>query len=243
MFVQATKSKRGDKVYTSYLIRESFRTAQGPRSRTICNISALPESLRELITDSLSGKKFVATQDLELSDALDYGGLAVLDQAWQSFGLEGLFDQVSSVRHRQLLKAMVFGRILFPCSKLSLADHARGSLLAACCGLDQQSEHFDEDELYEAMDGLNAQWVGIEKKLFNQAFKDQSLTLVLYDLSSVYFEGKGPRGLARYGYSRDHRPDRTQVLLAVATDANGVPVHLEVLKGNRSDNTTLHGLL
>uniref|UniRef100_UPI001F1E7B80 IS1634 family transposase n=1 Tax=Candidatus Methylacidithermus pantelleriae TaxID=2744239 RepID=UPI001F1E7B80 len=66
---------------------------------------------------------------------------------------------------------------------------------------------------------------------------------MLYELSSVSFEGDGPEGLAQYGYSRDHRQDRPQVLLAVATDSRGIPIHVEVLRGNRADSTTLTGLL
>jgi transposase len=66
---------------------------------------------------------------------------------------------------------------------------------------------------------------------------------VLDDLTSVYFEGEGPTGIRRDGHSRDHRADRPQVILAVATDARGIPLHLEVLRGNRSDTTTLPGLL
>jgi transposase len=66
---------------------------------------------------------------------------------------------------------------------------------------------------------------------------------VLYDLTSVYFEGDGPQGISRYGHSRDHRSDRPQVILAVAADTQGVPLHLEVLRGNRADTTTLQGLL
>ena len=78
MFVQATQSKRGQKTYVSHLVRESFRTANGPRSRTVCNISALPPVVRELIAAALSGKTCVPLEELELSRALSYGGLAVL---------------------------------------------------------------------------------------------------------------------------------------------------------------------
>ena len=60
MFVQATKCKRGNITYLTYLVRESFRTPQGPRSRTICNITALPPETRELISQSLQGRSFVA---------------------------------------------------------------------------------------------------------------------------------------------------------------------------------------
>jgi transposase len=242
MFVQATRSRRQNKTYVSYLVRESFRSSEGPRSRTVCNISALPPEVRDLVAAALSGQTCVVLEQIELSHALDYGGLAVLREAWQRFGLEKLFAEVPQVRQRQLLQAIIFGRILFPCAKLALVEQASGTLLAAACGLCQQSETFDEDDLYEAMDGLNGRWVPIEKKLYAEAFP-QGVSLVLYDLTSVYFEGKGPEGLGAYGYSRDHREDRPQILLAVATDQEGVPIHLEVLRGNRADTTTLQGLL
>jgi transposase len=242
MFVQATKSKRGNKTYVSYLVREAFRTPQGPRSRTVCNITALPPEVRELITAALAGKPCAPLEGLELSGALNYGGLAVLRDAWQRFGLDRALGAIPDARQRALLQAMIFGRVLCPGSKRALAEQAEGTLLAAACGLDPQAEPFDEDALYEAMDALSGHWVSIEKALYGQAFPDR-VSLVLYDLTSVYFEGKGPSGLGAYGYSRDHRPERPQVLLAVATDSDGVPIHLEVLRGNRADTTTLHGLL
>jgi len=84
--------------------------------------------------------------------------------------------------------------------------------------------------------------VSLEKQLYAQSFP-QGVSLVLYDLTSVYFEGEGPADLSQYGHSRDHRSDRPQVLLAVATDTQGIPIHLAVLRGNRGDTTTLQGLL
>ena len=242
MFVQTTKCTHGGTTYLTFLVRESFRTAQGPRSRTICNITALPPQTRELIAQSLRGHSFVAPEALALTDAWSYGGLAVLHQAWEDFGLARLFSWVCSTRTAGLLQAMVFGRILFPSAKLALVDHARGTLLAAACGLDQASEDFDEDDLYGAMDELNGRWVPLEQQLYAQSFP-QGVSLVLYDLSSVYFEGDGPVGISRYGHSRDHRSDRPQVILAVATDAQGIPLHIEVLRGNRGDTTTLQALL
>jgi hypothetical protein len=242
MFVQATKCKHGRSTYLTYLVRESFRTPQGPRSRTICNITALPQETRQLIAQSLAGQSFISSQSLELPEAWSFGGLAILRQAWDDLGMERLFATVGSSRHAGLLQAMVFGRILFPSAKLALVDQARGTLLAAACGLDQSREDFDEDDLYAAMDELNGRWVPMEKQLYAQGFP-QGVSLVLYDLTSVYFEGNGPAGISRYGHSRDHRSDRPQVLLAVATDAQGVPLHLEVLRGNRADTTTLQGLL
>ncbi len=211
MFVQVTKSRRGDKIYLTYLVRESFRTVAGPRSRTVCNITALPPPVRQLITDSLAGQRFVAAEKIALQQALDYGGLAVLVEAWQQLGLDRLFARIGSPRQRALLQAMIFARLLFPCAKLALAERAAGTLLAPACGL-PADEGFDEDDLYDAMDALTGHWCALEKGLAAESFKEP-VSLVLYDLTSVYFEGAGPKGLGRYGHSRDHRGDRPQMTL------------------------------
>jgi len=241
MFVQETTSRRGKKVYRSYLVRESFRTTKGPRSRTVCNITRLAKDVREVIAQALRGQILVPADELAMSGAFDYGGLAVLVDAWDRYGLDAVLGQVGTPRQRALLKAMALGRLLFPSSKLALREQAEGTLLARACGL-KPDEVFDEDDLYAAMDALSGEWVGMEKALFARAFQDP-LQLVLYDLTSVYFEGQGPFGIGRYGHSRDHRQDRPQVVLAVATDAEGLPIHIEVLRGNRTDNTTLQSLL
>ena len=242
MFVQATKSTRQDgKTYVSYLVRESFRTPKGPRSRTVCNITNLPPATRDLIAASLKGQEVLPTGPLQLETALDYGGLAVLKDAWSRFRLDELLAGIGSVRQRGLLQAMVFSRLLFPCAKLSLAQQAQGTWLPQACGL-AADESFAEDDLYAAMDQLNGHWVALEKQLYQRAFP-QTVRLVLYDLTSVYFEGKGPAHLARYGHSRDHRSDRPQIILAVATDTEGLPLHVAILRGNRNDTQTLQGLL
>ena len=242
MFVQITKSRQGARTYLTYLVRESFRTPKGPRSRTVCNITALPAPTRELIAQSLRGQELVPTDALALPQAWSFGGLAVLRHYWEQMGLDSLLAPVQADRARGLLKAMIFGRILFPSAKLALADQARGTLLAAACGLDQATEDFDEDDLYAAMDELTGRWVGIEKQLYDQSFQP-GVSLVLYDLTSVYFQGDGPAGISAYGHSRDHRADRPQIVLAVAADSRGIPLHVEVLRGNRGDTTTLRGML
>jgi hypothetical protein len=242
VFVQATKSTRQNgKTYVSYLVRESFRTPEGPRSRTVCNITDLPPDTRDLIAASLKGESFLPAQQLQLEQALDYGGLAVLNDAWSRFRLNELFADIGSARQRGLLQATIYSRLLFPCAKLSLAHKAQGTWLAQACGL-EANESFNEDDIYTAMDQLNGHWVSLEKQLYQRAFP-QAVRLVLYDLTSVYFEGKGPDYLARYGHSRDHRGDRPQIILAVATDTEGLPLHVAILRGNRNDTQTLQGLL
>jgi hypothetical protein len=242
VFVQTTTSTRKNgKTYVSFLVRESFRTPSGPRSRTICNITDLPPATRDLIAASLQGQSFLPADQVHLETALDYGGLAVLRDAWSRFRLAELFADLGSPRQRGLLQAVIFSRLLFPCAKLSLTQQAQGTWLAPACGL-AANESFDEDDLYAAMDQLNGQWVRLEKELYQRAFP-QTVRLVLYDLRSVYFEGKGPAPLARYGHSRDHRGDRPQIILAVATDTEGLPLHISILRGNRNDTQTLQGLL
>jgi transposase len=242
VFVQATKSSRKNgKTYVSYLVRESFRTPAGPRSRTVSNITDLPPATRELIIASLQGQSFLPAEQIQLEKALDYGGLAVLNDAWARFRMAELFAHISSSRQRGLLQATIYSRLLFPCAKLSLAQKAQGTWLAQACGL-EPTESFNEDDIYLAMDQLNGHWVGLEKQLYQRAFP-QAVRLVLYDLTSVYFEGKGPEHLAQYGHSRDHRADRPQIILAVATDTEGLPLHVSILRGNRNDTQTLQGLL
>jgi len=242
VFVQTTTSSRKKgKTYVSYLVRESFRTPNGPRSRTVCNITDLPAPTRDLIVASLRGQNFLPVDQVQLHEAIDYGGLAVLNDAWSRFHLDELFANLGSPRQRGLLQAILYSRLLFPCPKLSLAHQAHGTWLAQACGLDPK-ESFNEDDLYTAMDQLNGHWVSLEKQLYQRAFP-QTVRLVLYDLTSVYFEGHGPAHLARYGHSRDHRADRPQIILAVATDTEGLPIHVSVLRGNRNDTQTLQGLL
>jgi len=112
VFVQITKSSRqSGKTYLSYLVRESFRTAEGPRSRTVCNISELPAATRDLIAASLKGQDLLPADQVQLHDALDYGGLAVLNDAWARFELDHFFVDIGSSRQRGLLKAILYSRL------------------------------------------------------------------------------------------------------------------------------------
>ena len=242
MYVQTSKSTVNGKTYRCKTVRESYRTPRGPRSRLVCNISKLPEHVQSAIEVLLKepGGTLVPSGSLGLGEALGLGGVAVLHDAWDRFGLDHVLAGVEDAADRGRLKAMVFGRLLFPGSKLSLKTVSADSALAASCGLRQ--EDLDEDRLYLAMDALSGNWVGIEKGLYREAFPGGA-TLVLYDLTSSYFEGAKDKTLAKYGYSRDHRDDRMQLILALATSPEGVPIHMEVLKGNRADNSTLAPLL
>src|SRR6266478_3384070 len=102
MFVQVTTSRRkGGKTYFSYLVREAFRTTAGPRSRTVCNITDLPAQTRDLIVASLKGQSFVSAQNVQLHEALDYGGLAVLNDTWRRFEVDRFLAAMGSPRQAQ----------------------------------------------------------------------------------------------------------------------------------------------
>lgn len=242
MYVQTSRSTVKGRTYECRTVRESYRTPKGPRSRLVCNISRLPEHVQVAVEALLKdpGGTLVSPGAIGLSEAVGFGGIAVLHDAWNRFDLDRVLCGVEDASGRGRLKAMVFARLLFPGSKLSLKTVSADSALAASCGLRQ--EDLDEDRLYEAMDALSGNWVGIEKGLYREAFPGGA-TIVLYDLTGSYFEGAKRKKLAKYGYSRDHRDDRMQVILALATSAEGIPIHMEVLKGNRGDNSTLAPLL
>lgn len=242
MFVQTSKTTINGRTYECKTVRESYRTDKGPRSRMVCNISKLPAHVQDAICAFLKnpGCRLVPADSLGLHDALGFGGVAVLEDAWRRYRLDDVLTGVGDAADRGRLKAMVFSRLLFPCSKLSLKTRSADSALAAACGLEQCD--LDEDRLYEAMDALSGKWAGIEKSLYSGAYPEPP-TLVLYDLTSSYFDGARDKKLAAYGYSRDHRADRPQVILALATGPDGIPIHMEVLKGNRADNSTLLPLL
>jgi transposase len=242
MYVQASKTTINGKTYVCKTVRESYRTAKGPRSRMVCNISKLPEHVQSAIEQLLRNPEssLIPSDSLGLSDALGFGGVAVLHDAWEKYHLDQALAGVDDTADRARLKAMIFARMLFPGSKLSLKTLSADTALAPSCGLSQDA--LDEDRLYNAMDALSGNWVGIEKNLYSEAFSS-GVTLVLYDLTSSYFEGAKHKKLAAYGYSRDHRDDRMQMILALATNTDGIPIHMEVLKGNRADNRTLLPLL
>ncbi len=113
MFLQETKTKRGGKTYISYLVRESFRTANGPRGRTICNLTHLPKEVRDLVGQALRGAALVPLEKLEVNNIHSCGGCVVLEEAARRYALPELLAPLSQ-RNAALVQAMVFGGLLFP---------------------------------------------------------------------------------------------------------------------------------
>jgi transposase len=150
-------------------------------------------------------------------------------------GLDHLIG-VSAERERQLCLAMIVGRVLEPASKLTLSRQLAPALLSSSLGESLKLGEVEEDELYEAMDWLLLRQERIERGLARRHLAEGGL--VLYDVSSSYFEGRHCP-LARLGHSRDGRRDRGQIVFGLLTDSAGCPVAVEVFEGNTGDPKTL----
>ncbi|MDD4933504.1 MAG: hypothetical protein PHO89_08590 [Methylacidiphilaceae bacterium] len=103
MHLQEVRTRRGEKVYSSYVIRESYRVGKQVKTRLIANVTRLPEDVREVLAAALRKKPLVSLDVLQAQEALDYGGLAVLEEAWQRFGLDEVLSGVGSERKQRLL--------------------------------------------------------------------------------------------------------------------------------------------
>ena len=160
MFLQETKTKRGGKTYTSYLVRESFRTAEGPRGRTICNLTHLPKEVRDLVANALKGEALVPLDKVEVNNIHSCGGCVVLEDAARRHGVDALLDPLAP-RNRGLVQAMIFGGLLFPPSLASFYAESRSARLAMFCGLDAEKERFEPADLAAALTELDERWAAV----------------------------------------------------------------------------------
>jgi hypothetical protein len=219
------------------LLRESYREQDQVKSRTLANLSKWPrakiDALRRVLADE--PMQPAATQRFEIERALAYGHVAAALGTLRQIGLERLLPRRPE-RMARLILAMIVARVVEPAAKLAtarqLSDATASHALGALLGLGE----VDADELYEALDRLQVAQQDIEQALAKRHLKDG--VLVLYDVSSSYLEGEHCE-LAQRGYSRDHRPDRPQIVYGLLCNQSGCPVAVEVFEGNTADPTTL----
>jgi len=219
------------------LLRESYREGAKVKNRTLANLSHWPAHKVESLRAVLRGDTAPAAlaQGFDIARTLPHGHVAAVLGTLRRLGLDSLLATKRS-RPRDLCEAMIAGRLLEPRSKLalvrSLGEQTLSSSLAHVLGLADTNE----DELYEAMDWLLERQEHIETALAKRHLTEG--TLVLYDVSSTYFEGRHC-SLARIGHSRDGRFDRPQIVFGLLTDAEGCPVATEVFEGNTGDPKTV----
>jgi hypothetical protein len=218
--------------YVSHLLRRSYREAGKVKNETVGNISHLPDELVELVRAGLRGEPVgVLSDSFAIERSLPAGHVAAALTMARRLGLARLLDRQPS-RERDLVLAMVCQRVIAPASKLATARSLGQSTLADELSLGG----VDEDELYAALDWLLARQEKIEARLARRHLKDGEL--VLYDVSSSYFEGRSCP-LAKLGYSRDGRRGTPQIIYGLLCDRRGRPISVEVFDGNLHDDATL----
>jgi transposase len=228
-----TNRRQGkEREYVTHLLRRSYREGGKVRNETVGNISHLPEELVELVRAGLRGEPVGVLSDaFEIERSLPAGHVLAALQMARRLELARLLDRESS-RERDLVLAMVCQRAIGPLSKLATVRAFSQSTLADELDVGDA----DEDDLYEAMDWLLARQAGIEDRLARRHLKDGEL--VLYDVSSSYFEGRSCE-LARLGYSRDQKRGTSQIVYGLLCDKPGRPICVEVFSGELHDDKTL----
>jgi transposase len=173
----------------------------------------------------------------EVIRSLPHGHVMAILETIKKLGLDKIISEKSS-RIRNLVVAMIVARIINPKSKLATARGFNSETCSQSLGQLLDLEKADEDELYNALDWLLEKQDKIEKHL---ALKHlESGTLVLYDVTSTYLEGNGCE-LGKYGYNRDKKKGKTQIVFGLLCSAKGCPIAVEVFEGNTSDGATLSG--
>ena len=214
------------------LLRESWREGEKVKKRTLANLTHLPRDQVMAIRAILRGESWgLLTERFTVVRSEAQGHVEAVALMMQRLGLDTLIAS-RSCRQRDIVRALIASRILDPRTKLATTRSWHTTTLAEDFGVTDVSE----DDCYAAMDWLLERQDRIQRKLAARHLKDEGL--VLYDLSSSYFEGT-TCPLARRGYSRDGRRGTLQVNYGLMTDARGCPVAVTVHEGNTADPATL----
>jgi hypothetical protein len=234
MYVESVPNRNSP---PAVLLRESSRLDGKIVKRTLANLSHWPASQIANLRRVLKGESLVAPADaFRIQRSTPHGHVAAVLGTVRRLGLERILSR-TRCPERDLVVAMIVARILEPASKLAttrgLRQETATSSLASRLGLD---EAIDEAHLYGALDWLLERQQYIENALAKRHLSDGSL--VLYDVSSTYFEGRHCP-LARFGHSRDERSGNPQIVFGLLTAPEGCPVAVEVFEGNTGDPTTV----
>ena len=240
MHIERIKSKQGKKVYTQILLRESYREPGAPRSavkkRTLLNLTKYPAKDVQALQLALKYKNDLAklqeilAGQIELKQGPSVGAAWVLYRLCQDIGLT---KALGRSQNALLTLWMVMARLIDQGSRLSAVRLAHEHAGPEILGLSD----FCEDDLYKAMDWLNRGQEQIEKRLFSLRPSQQKPELFFYDVTSSYLEGE-QNELANYGYNRDKKRGKKQIVIGLLCDEDGEPVSIEVFEGNTADLST-----
>jgi hypothetical protein len=232
MHVSTTTRRSGDREYTATLLRRSYRQDGKVKKETLANLSHLPAEAIDAIRRVLAGETLMSVDDaFVIERSLPAGHVNAAVAMARRLELSKLLDR-SPCRERDLCLAMILGRVIAPGSKLGIVRTLGQSTLASELGV----QGADEDDLYLAMDWLLERQEQIEDRLGARHLADGEM--VLYDVSSSYFEGR-TCPLAKRGYSRDGKSGLAQIIYGLLCETDGRPVAVEVFTGELHDDKTL----
>ena len=219
------------------LLRESYREDGKVRKRTLCNLSDWPKAHIEGLRGVLKGGTVIPTEReaFTITRSLPHGHVGAALGTAHRIGLDRILGPDGN-RCRDLVLAMIVGRILDPASKLAAARALSPATATSSLGTVLGLGEVDEDELYTALDWLLERQPAIETTLARRHLKNG--TLVLYDVSSSYMEGRCCP-IAQRGYSRDGRRGTLQIVYGLLCAPDGCPVAIQVFEGNTGDPMTL----
>src|SRR3972149_1629764 len=225
------KKKVGNKIYHSTLLLHSYRKDSKVRHKTISNISSWPKELVDQFELLLKGGKVTKLKDLKHKQGKAYGAIKVI---YEIAKMVGITKALGKSRQAILCLLIIMGRILTNGSRLYLCNWAKDEAIEEVLKISS----FDEDDLYEALDWICEKQGEIEKRLFKQRKTKELKELFLYDVTSTYLEGMHNE-LAEFGYNRDGKRGKKQIVIGLLTDRDGNPVACEVFKGNTQDPQTV----
>ena len=221
------------------LLRESYREGNQVKKRTLANLSKLPDDVVNNMKLVLKGAKVSIEETIpsnfEVIRSLPNGHVAAILGILKKSGLSNIISEQSS-RKKNLVIAMIIARIINSKSKLATARGFNRQTSSNSLGQLLNLEKATENDLYDALDWLLENQGKIEDKLAKKHLKSGSL--VLYDVTSSYLEGTGCE-LGEYGYNRDQKKGKTQIVFGLLCDSNGCPLAVEVFSGNTKDSATL----
>ena len=223
-------------MYTSYLLRRSYREGGKVRHENLGNLSHLPIEVIDAIRAMLQGRRLVDLDDgFEIARSLPHGHVAAVLGVLRALDLERLISR-EHCRERDLCVAMICQLVIGPCSKLSMTRRFSQTTLSDELSLGEVTE----PELLCAMDWLLDRQDRIERTLARRHLAEGSF--MLYDLSSSDVEGRCCE-LAALGHSRDGKPGKLQVNWGLICSPDGRPISVQVHPGNTADPTTVPGVL
>jgi len=235
MYISKSKFKtKSGKIYQSTLLRQSYRENGKVKKRTIANLSKCSKEELQAIELALANKKDLSnlssfSESVKTKEGLSVGAIYVLYEVARKIGI---VNALGNDHNGKLALWQIFARILEQGSRLSSVRLAETYALTSLIKIEKE---FTEDDLYKNLNWLAQNQEKIEDKLFE--LQKQNSTLFLYDVTSSYLEGT-KNELADWGYNRDGKKGKKQIVIGMLCNNKGVAISTEVFKGNTNDTAT-----